>query len=86
MQKEAQIDQMARDGEALAPVAAAMASPETAERIAVLEAATSGGLSAMDAARLNLHRAGHDVSLIDNLREVSEGPSLPLVTNGHRQR
>jgi hypothetical protein len=39
MQKEARIDQMAKSGEPLTPVAAALASPETAERIAVLEAA-----------------------------------------------
>jgi hypothetical protein len=84
MQKEARIDQMARDGEPLAPVAAAMASPETAERIAVLEAATSGGLTAMDAARLNLRRAGHDLGLIDGLQEAAVAPSLPLVANGHR--
>jgi hypothetical protein len=51
MQKAARIDQMARDGEPLAPVAAATASPETAERIAVLVAATLGGLSALNAAR-----------------------------------
>ena len=48
-------------------VAAALASPETAERIAVLEAATSGGLSALDAARLNVRRAGHDPGLLDGL-------------------
>ena len=58
LQKEAQIEQMIRDGAPLGAVAAALASPETAERIAVLEAATSGGLSALDAARLNVQRAG----------------------------
>ena len=42
LQKEAQIEQMMRDGVPLGAVAAALASPETAERIAVLEAATSG--------------------------------------------
>jgi hypothetical protein len=36
MQKEAQIEQMMRDGIPLGAVAAALASPETAERIAVL--------------------------------------------------
>lgn len=86
MQKEARIDQMARDGEALAPVAAAMASPETAERIAVLEAATGGALSAMDAARLNLQRAGHDLSLLDGLQELEEDSPFPLVVNGQRKR
>jgi hypothetical protein len=86
MQKEARIDQMARDGEALAPVAAAMASPETAERIAVLEAATSGTLNAMDAARLNLQRAGHDLTLLDGLQEVREASALPLpASNGKRR-
>jgi hypothetical protein len=47
MQKEAQIEQMLCEGTPLGAVAAALASPETAERIAVLEAATSGGLSAL---------------------------------------
>ncbi len=85
MQKEARIDQMARDGEPLAPVAAALASPETAERIAVLEAATSGTLTAMDAARLNLQRAGHDLTLLDGLQEVGAPSALPLpVNNGQR--
>jgi hypothetical protein len=68
MQKEAQIEAMLRRGEPLGGVAAALASPETAERIAVLEAATSGGMSALDAAWLNLRRAGHDLSLLEGLR------------------
>lgn len=67
LQKEAQIEQMMHDGVPLGAVAAALASPETAERIAVLEAATSGGLSALDAARLNVQRAGHDLALLDGL-------------------
>ena len=46
MQKEAQIDQMARDGSPLGAIAAALASPETAERIALMEAATSRAASA----------------------------------------
>ncbi len=71
LQKEAQIEQMMRDGVPLGAVAAALASPETAERIAVLEAATSGGLSALDAARLNVHRAGHDLALLNGLDGLS---------------
>jgi hypothetical protein len=67
LQKEAQIEAMMRRGEPLGAVAAALASPETAERIAVLEAATSGGLSALDAARLNVRRAGRDLALLDDL-------------------
>jgi hypothetical protein len=67
MQKEAQIEQMMRCGQPLGAVAAALASPETAERIAVLEAATTGQMSAVDAARLNVQRAGHDLSLLDSL-------------------
>jgi hypothetical protein len=67
MQKEAQIDQMVRDGLPLGAVAAALASPETAERIALMEAATSGSLSPLDAARLSLRRAGHDLRLVDDL-------------------
>ena len=56
-----------RRGEPLGAVAAALASHETAERIAVLEAATSGGLTPVQAARLNVRRAGGDVQLLDDL-------------------
>ncbi|HEV8193761.1 MAG TPA: hypothetical protein VGP82_20095, partial [Ktedonobacterales bacterium] len=68
LQKEAQIEQMMRDGTPLGAVAAALASPETAERIALMEAATSGGLSALDAAHLNLRRAGQDTAVLEGLR------------------
>jgi hypothetical protein len=68
MQKEAQIEDMMRRGIPLGAVAAALASPETAERIAILEAATTGNMSALDAARLNVQRAGQDLSLLDGLR------------------
>src|SRR5215475_11503375 len=71
MQKEAQIEQMLRRGEPLGAVAAALASPETAERIALMEAATSGGVSALEAARLNVRRAGHDASLLDGLDRLT---------------
>lgn len=70
LQKQAQIEELRRRGEPLGAIAAALASPETAERIAVLEAATSGQMSALDAARLNMQRAGHDLSLLDGLRSV----------------
>jgi hypothetical protein len=61
---------MMRRGVPLGAVAAALASPETAERIAVFEVATTGQMSALDAARLNVQRAGHDLSLLDGLRNV----------------
>jgi len=67
LQKEAQIEQMMRDGLPLGAVAAALASPETAERIALMEAATSGSLSPLDAARLSLRRAGQDSAVLDHL-------------------
>ena len=70
MQKEAQIEDMMRRGIPLGAVAAALASPETAERIAVLEAATTGSMSALDAARLNVQRAGQDLTLLDGLRSA----------------
>src|SRR5690242_10172947 len=70
LQKQAQIEELRRRGEPLGAVAAALASPETAERIAVLEAATNGQMSALDAARLNMQRAGHDLSLLEGLRSV----------------
>jgi hypothetical protein len=68
MQQEAQIEDMMRRGAPLGAVAAALASPETAERIAVLEAATTGQMSALETARLTVQRAGHDLSLLDGLR------------------
>jgi hypothetical protein len=67
LQKEAEIEGMMRRGEPLGAVAAALALPETAERIAVLEAATSGKMSALLAARLNVARAGGDLSILDGL-------------------
>ena len=67
LQTEAKIEGMMRRGEPLGAVAAALASHETAERIAVLEAATSGGLTPVQAARLNVRRAGGDVQLLDDL-------------------
>src|SRR5215471_241541 len=67
LQKEAQIEQMMREGSPLGLVAAALASPETAERIAVLEAATSGQMSPILAARLNVARAGGNLELLDGL-------------------
>jgi hypothetical protein len=67
MQKEAQIDQMVRDGSPVGAVAAALASPETAERIALMEAATSGSLSPLETARLSLRRSGQDSAVLDGL-------------------
>src|SRR5579871_5079391 len=67
MQKEAQIDQMVHDGLPLGAAAAALASPGTAEHIALMEAATSSGLSPLDAARLSMRRAGQDSAVVDGL-------------------
>src|ERR1700675_4354296 len=95
MQKEAQIEQMVRDGLPLGAVAAALGSPETAERIALMEAATSGGMSALDGAFLSVKRAGHDTSILDGLRaanvpsaatalvEEAEAMLVPLGLSGH---
>jgi hypothetical protein len=69
LQKEAEIEGMMRRGEPLGAVAAALASSETAERIAVLEAATGGRMSALLAARLNVARAGGDLSVLDGLHK-----------------
>jgi hypothetical protein len=80
LQTEAKIEGMMRRGEPLGAVAAALASHETAERIAVLEAATSGGLTPVQAARLNVRRAGGDVQLLDDLHAHgtnSSSTSLP---------
>jgi hypothetical protein len=67
LQKDAEIEGMMRREEPLGAVAAALASPETAERIAVLEAATSGRMPSLLAARLNVARAGGDLSVLDGL-------------------
>jgi hypothetical protein len=75
LQTEAKIEGMMKRGEPLGAVAAALASHETAERIAVLEAATSGGLSPLLAARLNVRRAGGDVQLLDELHAQQESAS-----------
>ena len=83
LQKEAQIEQMMRDGVPLGALAAALASLETAERIAVLEAATSGGLSALDAARLNVRRAGHDLTLLDGVDGLGGRRALPREVPPH---
>src|SRR5262249_51073834 len=64
---EAVLAGMMREGVPLGAVAAALASPETAERIALMEAATGGGLSPLDAARLSLRRAGQDATVLDGL-------------------
>src|SRR5437868_459800 len=77
MQKEAQIDQMARDGSPLGAIAAALASPETAERIALMEAATSGSLSPLDAARLSLQRAGQVSAVLAGLTMPAGVPVVP---------
>ena len=78
LQKEAEIEGMMRRGEPLGAVAAALASPETAERIAVLEAATSGKMSALQAARLNVGRAGGDMGMLDGLH-AQQGKSTAEV-------
>src|SRR5262249_10255041 len=67
LQKEARVAATMRRGEPLVAVAAALASPETAERIAVLEAATSGQMSPLTAARLTVARSGGDLTLLDRL-------------------
>jgi hypothetical protein len=66
---------MMRRGEPLGAVAAALASPETAESIAVLETATSGKMSALQAARLNVGRAGGDMAMLD--RSQAQQGKLP---------
>jgi hypothetical protein len=75
LQKEAEIEAMMRRGEPLGAVAAALASPETAERIAILEAATSGRMAALDAARLNVSHAGGNLTLLDALHAQQRGPA-----------
>jgi hypothetical protein len=83
LQTEAKIEGMMRRGEPLGAVAAALASHETAERIAVLEAATSGGLTPVQAARLNVRRAGGDVQLLDDLHAHGTGSNAAPVADAH---
>jgi len=86
LQKEAQIEGMMRRGEPLGAVAAALASPETAERIAILEAATSGRMGALEAAALNVRRAGRDLSLLDGLRGLgADGDARRAERPGERE-
>src|SRR5262249_59221121 len=80
LQKEAEIEGMMRRGEPLGAVAAALASPETAERIAVLEAATSGKMSALQAARLNVGCAGGDMGMLDGLRTQQREHLIEVAT------
>src|SRR5262249_47729489 len=84
LQKEAQIEQMMREGVPLGAVAAALGSPETAERIALLEAATSGALSAGGGAVLALRRAGGDPSGLEGLRRMS-GVNGDVAHSGARE-
>jgi hypothetical protein len=83
LQTEAKIEGMMRRGEPLGAVAAALASHETAERIAVLEAATSGGLTPVQAARLNVRRAGGDVQLLDDLHAHGQGSGATPAVDPH---
>jgi hypothetical protein len=84
LQKEAQIEDMMHRGEPLGAVAAALASPETAERIAVLEAATSGQMSPILAARLNVARAGGNLELLDGLHAHQNGVAASPAENDAR--
>jgi hypothetical protein len=90
LQKEAEIEGMMRRGEPLGAVAAALASPETAERIAVLEAATSGGMSALQAAMLNVRRSGGNMGMLDGLhaqqsgRQIGQNVSAQSVTTSQQ--
>jgi hypothetical protein len=81
LQKEAQIEAMMREGLPLGAVAAALGSPETAERIALMEAATSGSMSALDAARLNLQRAGYETTVLDGLQSSLVPPVLAVAAS-----
>jgi hypothetical protein len=86
LQKEADIEGMMRRGEPLGAVAAALASPETAERIAVLEAATNGKMSALQAARLNVGRAGGDLGMLDRLHAQQTGHIAPAQGEAARKQ
>ena len=82
LQKEAEIEGMMRRGEPLGAVAAALASPETAERIAVLEAATGGGMSALQSARLNVGRSGGNMGMLDGLHAQQMMQAAEVATSG----
>jgi hypothetical protein len=61
---------------------APLASPETAERIAVLEAAARGQMSPLMAARLNVARAGGDLALLDGLHAHQSQGTAGLGSGG----
>ena len=77
-----QIRDMTARGDALAPLAAATSSPETAQLIAVQSAVLSGKLSVGDAARINMSAKAHDTSLLDQLHihvsKEAEAPPAPV--------
>lgn len=75
MQKEAQITQMGNNNQSLSAVAAALGSPETAARVAMLDAAMSGMLSSLQAASLNTSVNGAANPMLQRLLEMSEGRS-----------
>jgi hypothetical protein len=83
VQKEAEIEGMMRRGESLGAVAAALASPKTVERIAVLEAATSGTVSALQAACLNVDRAGGDMGMLNGLYAQQHGQPREVATSAY---
>lgn len=74
-QTQARIAQMKRNGDPLAPVAAALASPETAQRIAMLDEAMSGTITALDAAEMHATGAG----ALAQLRIMRDGTTTPSV-------
>ena len=78
-QMSQQIRDMTARGESLAPLAAATASPETAQQIALQHAALSGQLSVVDAARINMVTGNVDTSLLDNIMAHLSSHAVPSV-------
>jgi hypothetical protein len=71
MQQEANIAQMRKSGRSLSPVAAALGSPETATRVALLDVAMQGNISAMDAANAHIATGTAESSILSKLASLA---------------
>lgn len=71
MQMEAKIGAMRANGTPLSPVAAALGSPETATRVALLDVAMEGGISAMDAANAHIATGTAESGILAKLGDLA---------------
>lgn len=79
MQKESQIAAMRANGQSLSPVAAALGSPETATRVALLDVAMEGGISALDAANAHINAGTSESGILAKLANLRGGNKAPSI-------